>query len=103
MRDRSKKSDFELLKLLKRHDDSSAFEEIYNRYWSKLYDAAFKRVRCTEAAAEIVQQVFTSIWQQRREIDERTVLAANLLAFTRYHVIDRLQHKLWKRTGIPNQ
>lgn len=103
MRDRSKKSDFELLKLLKRHDDSSAFEEIYNRYWSKLYDAAFKRLRCTEAAADIVQQVFAVIWQQRREIDEQTVLGANLLAFTRDHVIDRFQHKLWERPGIPNQ
>ena len=103
MSDRSKKSDFELLTLLKRHDDSSAFEEIYNRYWSKLYDAAFKRVKCTEAAAEIVQQVFTSIWLHRREIDERTILSAKLLAVTRDQVINRLQHKLSIRTAIPHQ
>lgn len=48
-------------------DDEKAFEEIYNRYWAKLYSQAFKRIKDTEAAREIVQDVFTSFWLHQHD------------------------------------
>ncbi|MET4081752.1 hypothetical protein ABIB40_001701 [Pedobacter sp. UYP30] len=40
-------SDAELLSLMQR-DEVPAFIEIYNRYWDKLFYAAYKRVKNTE-------------------------------------------------------
>lgn len=96
MRDHADKSDFELLKMLKRHDDALAFREIYNRYWRKLYAAAFKRLKITEAAEEVVQDVFTKLWIRRAELDIKTVLAAYLFTAVRYQVINHLDKEYVK-------
>lgn len=70
MRHYIKFSDPNLLTLLKQ-GDMLAFEELYERYWSKLYSAAYKRLSNREAAEEIVQDIFTSLWLKR------TVLVIN--------------------------
>ena len=98
MRDHADKSDFELLKMLKRHDDAPAFREIYDRYWSKLYAAAFKRLKDTSGAEEVVQDVFTKLWIRRTDLNIQTVLAAYLFTATRYQVINYL-HKEYVKTN----
>jgi RNA polymerase sigma-70 factor (family 1) len=76
--------DNELLRLLKQ-DNAPAFQELYDRYWNKLYYLAHKRLKSSQAAEEIVQNVFLTIWRKRRtlEIDEP---AAYFAAITRYAV-----------------
>lgn len=64
MRDFEKLSDDELSVLLSQ-EVTAAFHEIFNRYWSQLYATAYKRVRSKEAAEEIVQDLFTSLWVKR--------------------------------------
>jgi RNA polymerase sigma-70 factor (ECF subfamily) len=39
-----------------------AFDEIYERYWSKLYAYAYNRLRDKETCEEIIQEVFVSLW-----------------------------------------
>nr|WP_305121723.1 RNA polymerase sigma-70 factor [Pedobacter mongoliensis] len=60
-------SDEELLELL-RSGQVAPFEELYNRYWSRLYSSAFKRVSKAEVAEEIVQDFFTSLWINRETL-----------------------------------
>ncbi len=64
---------------MKQHDDMrlveflqeskvAAFEEIYRRYWFKLYGIAYHQTGVKEEAEELVQEVFLSIWNRRTEV-----------------------------------
>jgi len=46
-------TDEELVSLLKQ-DHMVAFEAIYNRYWDKLFDSAYKRLHNPASCEEIV-------------------------------------------------
>lgn len=88
-------SDEGLLKLLKQQE-LGAFEEIYLRYWRKLYSAAYKRLMSRETAEEIVQDIFTSLWVNRHtaEID---VLSSYLITAVKYKVINNLEREMSRR------
>jgi RNA polymerase sigma factor (sigma-70 family) len=60
-------TDQELLCLLQGGDEA-AFTEIYQRYWKKLFSAAYNRLHNTEDAREIVQQVFFILWKYRTQL-----------------------------------
>ena len=57
-------TDVELLEAI-RHDNEEAFAELFRRYWKKVHDMAFPRVRSEEITAEIVQDLFISLWDKR--------------------------------------
>ena len=57
-------SDDELLSAI-RQDDEKAFEALFERYWKQVHAIAYSRVLSTGATQEIVQNVFTSLWDQR--------------------------------------
>ncbi|WP_276374135.1 RNA polymerase sigma-70 factor [Chryseolinea sp. H1M3-3] len=88
-------SDEGLLKLL-RQQELGAFEEIYLRYWKKLYSAAFKRVQSREIAEEIVQDIFTSLWM-KREILEIEILSAYLFTAVKYKIINHLEKEMSRK------
>lgn len=71
MTDLKNLSDQNLVELLKT-DKVSAFEELYDRYWSKLYANAYNRIRSAEVAEEIIQDFFTSLWVNRKSIELRS-------------------------------
>src|ERR1700722_1262435 len=60
--------DKELVGLMQQ-DDSAAFTELYDRYWKSLYYTARSILQNEEACRDIVQEVFTSLWQRRGEVD----------------------------------
>jgi RNA polymerase sigma-70 factor (ECF subfamily) len=78
------KQDEELICLLKTGNES-AFTEIYNRYWDKLYYIAHKLLKDTEASEEIVQEVFLVLWKKRQNLNILS-LTQYLSAMTRYAV-----------------
>lgn len=73
-----------LIQLL-RHGDQSAFTEIYNRYWNKLYYIAHKLLKDTDAAEEVVQEVFLVLWKKRENLSIQSI-PSYLAAMTRYAV-----------------
>jgi RNA polymerase sigma-70 factor (family 1) len=95
--------DNELLVMLG-NNDSLAFNEIYNRYWDKMYGAAYKRVKIAEAAEEIVQDLFTDIWLRRQSLNITSSLGVYLFSAVRYRVINYIHKELVKnnyaQTGI---
>jgi RNA polymerase sigma-70 factor (family 1) len=97
MRDFEKLSDDELSVLLS-EEITAAFHEIFNRYWSQLYATAYKRVRSKEAAEEIVQDLFTSLWVKRKSIRIHTSLAAYLFTSVRYLVLNHIEKEAVRRT-----
>lgn len=79
-------SDHKLLTLLRERDDIAAFEELYHRYWRKLIDIAFQRIKSKEAAEEIVQEVMISLFIRRAEIEISTSVEAWLKTALKYKV-----------------
>lgn len=54
-----------LLKLGQGSED--AFEVIYEKYWSNVFDEAYKRIGDRDIAKDIAQEVFTSMWVRGTE------------------------------------
>jgi RNA polymerase sigma-70 factor (family 1) len=73
------------LMLLVQQDHEAAFEELYQRYWDKLFYLAHKRLKSGSAAEEIVQDVFLALWQKRKTLVIES-LPHYLSAMTRYAV-----------------
>ncbi|TZF83801.1 hypothetical protein FW774_10060 [Pedobacter sp. BS3] len=59
-------SDNELANLLTK-DDHAAYTEIYHRYSRLLYLHAYKRLKDREQARDVVQDLFTVLWNNRSE------------------------------------
>lgn len=76
--------DDELVILLGENDDA-AFSEIYERYWLKLYNESYKRLKDKDLCADIIQDVFADLWLNR---EERKIenLAAYLFTAVRYRI-----------------
>jgi RNA polymerase sigma-70 factor (ECF subfamily) len=53
-----------LLRLLKASDEK-AFRVLYERYWKRLFTTACYKLKSKEAAEEIVQNIFVSLWEKR--------------------------------------
>lgn len=49
--------------------DERAFEEIYNRYWDKLYGVALHQLGSREEAEQLVQDVYEKLWKRRFELN----------------------------------
>lgn len=73
------------LKSLLIQGSEAAFDEIYDRFWKKLYNEAYKRLHNPEQSEEIVQDIFIDLWTKRAQ-KEIGNLAAYLVTSVRYQV-----------------
>jgi RNA polymerase sigma-70 factor (family 1) len=60
-------TDSELLHAIQQNDER-AFAELFKRYWKKVHSLTYKSVRSEEAAQEIVQDLFISLWTKRASL-----------------------------------
>lgn len=81
-----------LVEGLKRGDEQ-AFAEIYKRYGYGLIEQAFRKVSSREAAEEIVQDLFTTLWHKRATADVQK-LREYLSSAVKYRVINLIKSKL---------
>lgn len=88
----------EVLLLLLKEERMDAFEELYNRYWNKLYAAAYKRIRSREIAEEVVQDFFTSLWLNRKTTEIKTSFAGYVYTAVRYLVLAYIQKEIVRNT-----
>lgn len=77
MRSSGEKSDAELVTLLKT-GDATAFTRLYNKYSTKMYVNMFKMVKDEQVVEEMVQVLFSRIWQQRETISYDSDFSAYL-------------------------
>jgi len=83
----NKHSDDELVLLIK-EGNVIAFEALYNRYKRLLYIYASKVTKDFDAAEDLVQEVFMSIWHKRETLEFRTSVSSYLYTAIRYRFID---------------
>ena len=87
-----------LLELLSKGDES-AFAEIYNRFWRKLFAISYNRLKSTEEAEDIVHDVFTSLWANRKKNNIES-LDNYLATAAKYLVLAKIKKK--ERESIYN-
>jgi RNA polymerase sigma-70 factor (family 1) len=80
-------SDVELVLLLKK-SDHAAFNEIHKRYYSLLYNHAFKRLPDREEVKDILQELFAFVWNNRENLVFTSGLAAYLYTSARNRIIN---------------
>lgn len=82
-------SDKNLLGLLK-EDDHKAYTELANRYRENLVRHVEIKIKSTEDAQDIVQEIFMSLWKNRAHIqcDQQGLLSSYLFKAVKYSVIN---------------
>jgi RNA polymerase sigma-70 factor (family 1) len=87
----AKLSDAELNFLLK-NGDRSAYTEIFNRYNKFLYSHAYNKLRDSEDAMDIVQEVFIKLWEKPPQLDDLN-LPAYLVTMVRNRILNLISHQ----------
>lgn len=77
--------------------DQNAFAELYQRYWEDLFITAAKALRGKEEAADVVQDVFFSLWNRRNELHLQGSLTAYLHTSVRYKCIHYIEKNITRR------
>lgn len=89
----------ELLVKLLQCSDAHAFEAIYDRHWLRAYQIAFSKLRNEEAAEDITQHVFVSLWE-RRQHSEIKCLEAYITTAVKYKCISYYESKYAQTTLV---
>ena len=98
-------TDTVLLNLLK-EDDAAAFNTLFSRFWDRLYRTALAKTGESQAAFDIVQDIFVQLWQQRTSLEIRESLPqyfAGMLrnkAFNYYRASRRKRQQLQELTEL---
>lgn len=90
--DLSRIPDDELFLLFKA-GERKAYEQIYNRYWAIMYVYARKIMADEDDAQDIVQEVFTYLWNKGPELVIKSSLSVYLYTSVRYRIFDLLDHR----------
>lgn len=103
-----KNTDHDLLEAVGKSDEK-AFNELFNRYWRKVHAMAYSRVRSKDITEEIVQELFTSLWDRRQTHSIRN-LQSYLFQAVKFKVLNYIesrivQEKYWDyyKTYVPQK
>jgi RNA polymerase sigma-70 factor (ECF subfamily) len=78
-------------------EDSKAFEVLYDRYATPLYRYVYNRLRIKEVSEELVQEVFTSLWTNRKKVTITSSLSSYLFGATKYRVFNYMRGQRVRR------
>lgn len=70
--------------------DNRAFSEIYSRYWPLLYKHARRMLKEEDESEDVVQEVFTKLWQKAPQLPSDTSIGAYLYVSTRNAILNFL-------------
>lgn len=85
-------SDDELVLLFKK-DDHAAFTELYIRYSPVLYQSAYKILNDRDEVKDLVQEVFTTLWNRRTDFSLTTSFAGYLYVAVRNKALKVISHE----------
>lgn len=73
-----------------------AFETIYKQYWHRLYMTAYSKVESHAEAEEIVQNIFSTLWEKRQAL-LITNLGGYLQISVRNRIINHIRGRITQR------
>lgn len=81
------------LTVLLQQGNEQAFSEIYERYKGVLYIHAVKMLKNRDEAQDVIQEIFTKIWNMRDNLVINTTLSAYLYTSVRNRILDIFSHE----------
>lgn len=91
--------DNELIALMSQHD-KRAFDQIYDRYWEKLFLFLVKVIKNEDDAQDLVQEIFVSLWLRRDNLPVIDSLSAYLFTAARYKGLSYIQANINKNNYL---
>lgn len=79
------------LLLLLAEGDESAYRLLYDQYRNRIYSLAFKLIKSRPVAEDVLQEVFVSVWVNRKQLPELESFHAWLRTITRNNLYNRLR------------
>ncbi|MBN8859859.1 MAG: RNA polymerase sigma-70 factor [Sphingobacteriales bacterium] len=89
-------TDKELLERIS-ENDSTAFTILYRRYWEEMFVVAVKALREKTNAADVIQDVFLSLWNRRHTLKIEGSLINYLHTAVRYKAIHHIEKNVTRR------
>jgi len=80
-----------------RADDEKAFNVLFERYGHKLYRFAFNFLRSRAEAEEMVQEVFSRVWERRHELDEQHAFSGFVFSITYRMALNQIRHRKYEK------
>ena len=96
MKDKVLDSDAELLCRMA-DDDQEAFTSVYRRHWESLFISTVRVIGNREDAEDIIQEVFTSLWNRRKVLNLNGPLAGYLQVSVKYKAINYIDRNITRR------
>jgi len=94
-------SDDKLVELI-RLEDHVAFQALYQRHWSKLYQSAYNVCRDRETCMDICQEVFIWFWEHRNSLNFVSSVQGYLIAAVKYKMISHIRKGKVKDNFVVN-
>ena len=85
-----------------KNSDEAAFRVIYRNYSSKLYYFVLEFIPIKDAAENIVQDTFVTLWSRRKELKDNTNLASYLFTGAKNNALYRLRDKKYRQKLFSN-
>lgn len=74
--------------------DRAAFTALYEKYWESLFLTAARALRNETEAADVVQDVFLSLWKRRAELSIKGSLEGYLHKSVRFHALHFIEKNI---------
>ncbi len=81
-------------------DNKTSFHQIYMEYYQALVVYSMSFTLSQEAAEDMVQDIFSSLWNKKREFQHKSMLKAFLYNSVRNRSVDYLRHKQVEEKNI---
>jgi RNA polymerase sigma-70 factor (ECF subfamily) len=75
--------------------DQEAYQEVFERYWNKVYAIGLRLSKSPELAKDLAQETFIKIWNNREKLPEVDNFSAFLSTVSRHLAIDHLRKKVF--------
>ena len=73
--------------------NTRAFAAIYDAYWERLYYTCYRRIELQEETEDILQELFTDIWNNREKLQICTSIAVYLFTALKYKIFRFIESK----------
>ncbi len=77
-----------------RQGSKEAFTALYNKYWNQVFNFSKLYIKGNDVAEEVVQEVFTKLWEAREMISEKDNFKGLLFIITRNLVFNKHRKRL---------
>lgn len=76
-----------------KNGDQSIFVKIYDEYWEQLYAIGYNRLKSSTDVEDIIQELFTDLWNNRESIKIKSNLKVYMFTAMKYKVIDHIRRR----------